>query len=238
MAYATGQCLTRMPDKEGRIPVTKQGFTVWLTGLPSSGKSTIANLLAAEIQGHGLPVVNLDGDEVRLRLSKGLGFSKEDRDENIRRISYVARVASEMGGVAITSAISPYRAIRDEARAEIAQFVEVFVSCPVEVCIERDVKGLYKKALAGEIKGFTGIDDPYEEPLQPELVVHTDLESEQESIDKILDTLHSQGLLSASGDATATNNTGRAPAVGAAHAVSDDAREQALAKLRGLGYLE
>ena len=178
--------------------MTKQGFTVWLTGLPSSGKSTIANLLAAEIQGHGLPVVNLDGDEVRLRLSKGLGFSKEDRDENIRRISYVARVASDMGGVAITSAISPYRAIRDEARAEIAQFVEVFVSCPVEVCIERDVKGLYKKALAGEIKGFTGIDDPYEEPLQPELVVHTDLESEQESIDKILDTLHKQGLLSAS----------------------------------------
>ena len=227
-----------MPDKEGRIPVTKQGFTVWLTGLPSSGKSTIANLLAAEIQGHGLPVVNLDGDEVRLRLSKGLGFSKEDRDENIRRISYVARVASEMGGVAITSAISPYRAIRDEARAEIAQFVEVFVSCPVEVCIERDVKGLYKKALAGEIKGFTGIDDPYEEPLQPELVVHTDLESEQESIDKILDTLHSQGLLSASGDASATNNTGRAPAAGASTAVSDDAREQALAKLRGLGYLE
>ena len=218
--------------------MTKQGFTVWLTGLPSSGKSTIANLLAAEIQGHGLPVVNLDGDEVRLRLSKGLGFSKEDRDENIRRISYVARVASEMGGVAITSAISPYRAIRDEARAEIAQFVEVFVSCPVEVCIQRDVKGLYKKALAGEIKGFTGIDDPYEEPLQPELVVHTDLESEQESIDKILDTLHSQGLLSASGDAFATNNTGRVPAAGAAHAVSDDAREQALAKLRGLGYLE
>ena len=175
-----------------------------------------------------------------MRLSKGLGFSKEDRDENIRRISYVARVASDMGGVAITSAwrISPYREIRDEARAEIAQFVEVFVSCPVEVCIQRDVKGLYKKALAGEIKGFTGIDDPYEEPLQPELVVHTDLESEQESIDRILDTLHSQGLLSASGDASATNNTGRARAAGAAHAVSDDERGQALAKLRGLGYLE
>ena len=137
-------------------------------------KSTLASLLAAELQGRGLPVVNLDGDEVRMRLSKGLGFSKEDRDENIRRISYVARVASDMGGVAITSAISPYREIRDEARAEIAQFVEVFVSCPVEVCIQRDVKGLYKKALAGEIKGFTGIDDPYEEPLNPELVVHTD----------------------------------------------------------------
>ncbi len=227
-----------MPDKEGRIPVTNNGFTVWLTGLPSSGKSTLANLLSAELQGRGLPVVNLDGDEVRMRLSKGLGFSKEDRDENIRRISYVARVASDMGGVAITSAISPYREIRDEARAEIAQFVEVFVSCPVEVCIQRDVKGLYQKALAGEIKGFTGIDDPYEEPLQPELVVHTDLESEQESIDRILDTLHSQGLLSASGDASATNHTGRAPAAGAAPAVTDDERGQALAKLRGLGYLE
>ena len=207
-----------------------KGFTVWMTGLPSSGKSTLAGLLAAELQGRGLPVVNLDGDEVRMRLSKGLGFSKEDRDENIRRISYVARVASDMGGVAITSAISPYREIRDEARAEIANFVEVFVSCPVEVCIQRDVKGLYKKALAGEIKGFTGIDDPYEEPLQPELVVHTDQESEQESIGRILDTLERHGLLQT------TENNGRGAA--AASAVSDDERAQATAKLRGLGYLE
>ncbi len=213
------------------MPVSNRGFTVWMTGLPSSGKSTLAGLLAKEIENRGHPVVNLDGDEVRLRLSKGLGFSKEDRDENIRRISYVARVASDMGGVAITSAISPYREIRDEARAEIANFVEVFVSCPVEVCIQRDVKGLYKKALAGEIKGFTGIDDPYEEPLNPELVVHTDLESEQESIANILATLERHGLLSAS------DNTGRAPAAGAP-AVSDDEREGALAKLRGLGYLE
>ncbi len=211
--------------------MSNKGFTVWLTGLPSSGKSTLAALLATELQGRGHPVVNLDGDEVRMRLSKGLGFSKEDRDENIRRISYVARVASDMGGVAITSAISPYREIRDEARAEIAEFVEVFVSCPVEVCIQRDVKGLYKKALAGEIKGFTGIDDPYEEPLDPELVVHTDLEEEQESIGRILGTLERLGLLSAS------ENNGRAPAAGAA-AVSDDEREHALTKLRGLGYLE
>ena len=207
-----------------------KGFTVWMTGLPSSGKSTLAGLLAKEIEGRGLPVVNLDGDEVRMRLSKGLGFSKEDRDENIRRISYVARVASDMGGVAITSAIAPYREIRDEARAEIANFIEVFVSCPVEVCIQRDVKGLYKKALAGEIKGFTGIDDPYEEPLNPELVVHTDRESEGESIANILDTLDRHGLLPAS------ETDGRAPA--AAPAVSDDDRERALAKLRGLGYLE
>lgn len=204
--------------------MSKKGFTVWMTGLPSSGKSTLAGLLAAKLQGYGLPVVNLDGDEVRLRLSKGLGFSKEDRDENIRRISYVARVASDMGGVAITSAISPYREIRDEARAEIANFVEVFVSCPVEVCIQRDVKGLYKKALAGEIKGFTGIDDPYEEPLNPELVVHTDHESEQESIGRILDTLTHLRLLP--------------DASGGAAAVSDEQREQALTKLRGLGYLE
>ena len=208
--------------------MSNKGFTVWLTGLPSSGKSTLAALLAVELQGRGHPVVNLDGDEVRMRLSKGLGFSKEDRDENIRRISYVARVASDMGGVAITSAISPYREIRAEARAEIAQFVEVFVSCPLEVCIQRDVKGLYKKALAGEIKGFTGIDDPYEEPLDPELVVHTDQESEEESIGYILGTLERLGLLSAS------ENNGRAPAA----AVSDDEREHALTKLRGLGYLE
>ena len=212
--------------------MSNNGFTVWMTGLPSSGKSTLAGLLARELEGYGLPVVNLDGDEVRLRLSKGLGFSKEDRDENIRRISYVARVASDMGGVAITSAISPYREIRDEARAEIANFVEVFVSCPVEVCIQRDVKGLYKKALAGEIKGFTGIDDPYEEPLSPELVVHTDLESEQESIANILATLQRHGLLPAS------EYNGRAPAAVASTAVNDDEREQALAKLRGLGYLE
>lgn len=211
--------------------MSKKGFTVWLTGLPSSGKSTLAGLLAAELQGRGLPVVNLDGDEVRMRLSKGLGFSKEDRDENIRRISYVARVASDMGGVAITSAISPYREIRDEARAEITNFVEVFVSCPVEVCIQRDVKGLYKKALAGEIKGFTGIDDPYEEPLQPELVVHTDQETEQESIGRILDTLERHALL------PATDNNGRGTAA-AASAVSDDERKEALTKLRGLGYLE
>ena len=211
--------------------MSNKGFTVWLTGLPSSGKSTLAALLAVELQGRGHPVVNLDGDEVRMRLSKGLGFSKEDRDENIRRISYVARVASDMGGVAITSAISPYREIRAEARAEIAQFVEVFVSCPLEVCIQRDVKGLYKKALAGEIKGFTGIDDPYEEPLDPELVVHTDQESEEESIGYILGTLERLGLLSAS------ENNGRAPASGAP-AVSDDEREHALTKLRGLGYLE
>ena len=203
-----------------------------MTGLPSSGKSTLAGLLAKELQGYGLPVVNLDGDEVRLRLSKGLGFSKEDRDENIRRISYVARVASDMGGVAITSAISPYREIRDEARAEIANFVEVFVSCPVEVCIQRDVKGLYKKALAGEIKGFTGIDDPYEEPLHPELVVHTDREEEAESIGRILETLERHGFLPAS------ETDGRAPVAVASTAVNDDEREQALAKLRGLGYLE
>lgn len=209
-----------------------KGFTVWMTGLPSSGKSTLAGLLAKELQGYGLPVVNLDGDEVRMRLSRGLGFSKEDRDENIRRISYVARVASDMGGVAITSAISPYREIRDEARAEIANFVEVFVSCPVEVCIQRDVKGLYKKALAGEIKGFTGIDDPYEEPLHPELVVHTDREEEAESVGRILDTLERHGFLPAS------ETDGRAPAAVASTAVNDDEREQALAKLRGLGYLE
>lgn len=168
-----------------------KGFTVWFTGLPSSGKSTLARLLEKVLNDMDFHVEVLDGDEVRLRLSKGLGFSKEDRDENIRRISYVARIVTKCGGVALTCAISPYREIRDEARKEIGRFVEVYVKCSLEECIKRDVKGLYKKALGGEIKNFTGISDPYEEPLNPEIIVETDKESHEESVNKIMKCLNS-----------------------------------------------
>ncbi len=173
-----------------------KGFTVWFTGLPSSGKSTLARMLEKELNELDLHVEVLDGDEVRLRLSKGLGFSKEDRDENIRRISYVANIITRCGGIAITCAISPYRDIRNEARNEIGNFVEVYVKCPVEECMKRDVKGLYKKALSGEIKNFTGISDPYEEPHDPEVVVETNIETREESVEKIIDGLISLGYIS------------------------------------------
>lgn len=137
----------------------------------------------------------LDGDEVRQRLNRGLGFSKEDRNENIRRIAFVAKLLARNGVVAIIAAISPYRAIRDEARAEIERFVEVYVKCPLEVCIARDVKGLYRKALAGEIQNFTGISDPYEAPLHPELVVETAQEPPEASLKRLLSRLEELGYL-------------------------------------------
>lgn len=171
------------------------GFTVWFTGLPCSGKSTLARMLEKKLKEMGKKVEVLDGDEVRQRLSKGLGFSKEDRDENIRRISYVCKLLSRNGVVAISAAISPYREIREEARKENERFVEVYVKCPVDVCIKRDVKGMYKKALNGEIKNFTGISDPYEEPLNPEVIVETDKESPEESLNKILNKLRSLGYI-------------------------------------------
>jgi adenylyl-sulfate kinase len=167
----------------------RRGFTLWLTGLPSAGKSTLAELLAKVLRAEDYPVEILDGDEVRLRLSKGLGFSREDRDENIRRIAYVAKLLSRVGAVAITAAISPYRALRQEAREEIRDFVEVYVACALEECVRRDVKGLYQKALRGEIKAFTGISDPYEPPESPEVTVHTHLESPEQSVARILEAL-------------------------------------------------
>jgi adenylyl-sulfate kinase len=173
------------------------GFTVWFTGLPSSGKSTLARLLEEVLVQRGHHVEVLDGDEVRLRLSRGLGFSKEDRDENIRRITYVAKLITHCGGVAVTCAISPYRALRAEARQEIGRFVEVHVKCALDVCIDRDVKGLYAKALRGEIAAFTGVSDPYEAPLAPEVVVETDRESPEESLTKILQRLEALGYLAA-----------------------------------------
>jgi ATP sulfurylase/adenylyl-sulfate kinase len=171
------------------------GFAVWFTGLSGSGKSTIAYALAPRLERLGLPVEILDGDEVRKRLTKGLGFSKEDRDENISRIAFVARSVVRAGGVAIACAISPYREARDRARAEIGRFVEVHVAPPLEECIRRDVKGLYKKALAGEIPSFTGVSDPYEPPLTPELSIPTERLTVDQSVELVLGKLRELGYI-------------------------------------------
>jgi len=166
--------------------MTTTGFTIWFTGLSGAGKSTISEILERELRALGRKVEVLDGDVVRTHLSKGLGFSKEDRDTNIRRIGWVCEVLSRNDVIAIGAAISPYRSVRDEIRERIPNFFEVYVEVPLDVLIERDTKGLYKKALAGEIKGFTGIDDPYEPPLDPELVINTDKETPQERAGRIL----------------------------------------------------
>jgi 3'-phosphoadenosine 5'-phosphosulfate synthase len=167
--------------------MSQRGFVVWFTGLSGAGKSTLAAMLAGEISRRGVHVETLDGDEVRTHLSKGLGFSKEDRDTNIRRIGYVAKLIARSGSCAITAAISPYREIRDEQRrAAQGRFCEVYCSCPIDALSARDAKGLYKKALAGEIKNFTGVDDPYEAPLNADVVVETDKETKEQSLAKIL----------------------------------------------------
>src|SRR5438105_4526150 len=169
------------------------GATLWFTGLSGAGKSTIARLVEAELRERDVRVEVLDGDVVRTNLSKGLGFSKEDRDTNIRRIAFVADLLSRNGVVAITAAISPYREIRDEARGLMnGRFIEIFVKASVEECTRRDPKGLYEKAIRGEIKEFTGVSDPYEEPLDAEVVVDTELESPEESAAKVLAFLESR----------------------------------------------
>jgi adenylylsulfate kinase len=167
----------------------ERGAVIWFTGLSGSGKTTIAHLLEEKLLTAGVPVELLDGDVVRENLSKGLGFSKEDRDTNIRRIAFVAHLLQRNGVFVITAAISPYRAVREEARSMIKDFVEVYANAPLEVCEERDVKGLYAKARAGEIKGFTGIDDPYEPPSGPEVECRTDQQSVEESVQQVLDKL-------------------------------------------------
>ncbi len=173
-----------------------KGATVWFTGLPSSGKSTIAHNVEKRLREKGCKVEVFDGDVIRKNLCSDLGFSKEDRDTNIKRIAFVCKLMTRNDVVAIAAAISPYRETRDYARAEVGKdFLEVYVRAPLSVCKERDVKGLYKKALAGEIKGFTGIDDPYEEPLNPELTLHTDKESEEESIQRVMSELEKRGYL-------------------------------------------
>jgi len=164
-----------------------KGFTIWFTGLSGAGKTTISKIVERELRDRGSRIEILDGDIVRENLSKGLGFSKEDRDTNIRRIAFVADLLSRNGVPVITAAISPYREIRDEARELMGdRFIEVFVKASVEVCAERDVKGLYEKAFKGEIKEFTGVSDPYEEPEHAELVVHTENESPEESAQKVI----------------------------------------------------
>ena len=199
-----------------------KGFTLWFTGLPCSGKSTLAEIIAPELARRGRTVDILDGDIVRTNLTKGLGFSKEDRDENIRRIGFVCGLITRHGGIAISAAISPYRSVRDEVRSKIENFVEVFVDTPLELCIQRDVKGMYKKAIAGEMKNFTGISDPYEPPLHPEIVIQTQKESEQESAARILGSLERMGLIEPAHEPAYT---------------SDEA-EKIRERLEKLGYIE
>jgi adenylyl-sulfate kinase len=176
-----------------------EGFTLWFTGLSGSGKSTLANLVADDLRNRGRRVEILDGDEVRTNLSKGLGFSKEDRDTNIRRIGYVCKLLARNGVIAISAAISPYRAVRDEVRQMHDLFFEVFVECSLEKLVERDVKGLYKKAIAGEIKNFTGVSDPYEAPLNAELVVNSGTETREQSLERLLATLEAKNYISRGG---------------------------------------
>ncbi len=198
------------------------GLAIWFTGLPCSGKSTLARLVAQELERRGRAVEVLDGDVVRTHLSKGLGFSKEDRDENIRRIGFVCKLLSEHGVVSIAAAVSPYRATRDEVRAAIEHFVEVYVNASLETCIQRDVKGLYQQAQAGKISNFTGIGDPYEPPLRPELIVETDKESPNASAVRVLAKLEELGLVE--------------PAETSAYTAEE--AEKIRARLVKLGYIE
>jgi adenylyl-sulfate kinase len=200
------------------------GFTMWFTGLSGAGKTTVAHIVERALRERDLRVEVLDGDVVRTHLSKGLGFSREDRDTNIRRIAFVANLLTRNDVAVIVAAISPYRSVRDEAREMIGRFVEVFVAAPIEECIRRDVKGLYKKAIAGEIPVFTGVSDPYEEPLDPELVLDTTKESPEDSARRVIATLERLGYLPA-------------PEVG--EGVYGDGDEVVVKKrLDRLGYLE
>jgi len=176
------------------------GFTIWFTGLSGSGKSTLSEVIEQRMKALGRNVEVLDGDIVRTHLSKGLGFSREDRDTNIKRIGFVCNLLTRNGVICISAAIAPYRDARDWARKEIGNFIEVYVRCPIDVCRQRDVKGLYKLVDEGKIKNFTGVDDPYEEPLHPELIVETDKETVDESVARIFAKLTQLGYLEAEDD--------------------------------------
>jgi adenylylsulfate kinase len=199
-----------------------KGFTLWLTGLPCSGKTTLAKGVEETLLERGVPVEVFDGDEIRTNLTKGLGFSKEDRDTNIRRVGYVCNLLTRNGVVAIAAVISPYQSIRDEVRNTIGRFAEVFVDAPLEELIKRDVKGMYKKALAGEIKNFTGIDDPYEPPEKPEIHVRTDQEDPEQSTAKIIKTLEILGFI---------------PAIEGESNYTEEEEEVIKSRLRDLGYI-
>jgi adenylylsulfate kinase len=173
----------------------RQGFVVWLTGLPASGKTTIARQLEPELRRRGWPVEVLDGDEIRQTLSKGLGFSREDRETHLKRVTYVAKLLSRNGVAVIAAFISPYRNIREYARKETTNFVEVYVKCSVEACAQRDPKGLYKRASAGQIKDLTGPQDPYEEPLNPDFTVDTEELTVAQSVDAIKSKLQELNLV-------------------------------------------
>jgi adenylyl-sulfate kinase len=188
------------------------GFVLWLTGLSGAGKSTLARTVAADLAARGHRVELLDGDEVRANLTQDLGFSRADRDSNIARIGYVAGKLAKHDVAVVVAAISPYRQARDKVRASVPSFVEVFVDAPLETCVQRDPKGLYAKAIAGEIANFTGVSDPYEAPLDPELVVHTDAEPVGGSAGRILDCLESRGLTKPRDDAQRSNEVAHRPA--------------------------
>ena len=173
-----------------------KGFTLWFTGLSGAGKTTIGNMIMERLSASGAKVEILDGDVVRTNLSVGLGFSKEDRDTNVRRIGFVSELLARNGVICIVAAISPYKAIRDEIREKHENFVEVFASCELDALIERDVKGLYKMALAGRIENFTGVSDPYEPPIDPEIVFRSDFETPESSADKVWDRLVEMNLIS------------------------------------------
>ena len=175
--------------------MNQRGVTVWFTGLSGAGKTTISKAVAEKLRSQGNTLEILDGDVVRENLTKGLGFSKADRDENVRRIGFVSHLLTRNGAIVLVSAISPYREIREEVKQKIGDFVEVYVNAPLAVCEDRDVKGLYKRARAGEIKNFTGISDPYEAPVNPTIECRTDLEELEESVAKIFNKLEELGYL-------------------------------------------
>jgi adenylyl-sulfate kinase len=206
------------------------GFTVWFTGLSGAGKSTISALVEQALRERGHKVELLDGDVVRTHLSKGLGFSKEDRDTNIRRIGWVCEVLTRNDVVAVAAAISPYREIRDKVRANVGRFVEVYVECSIEKLAERDVKGLYQKALAGEITNFTGVSDPYEPPLYPEVVCYSDgRETPEQSAAKVIAKLETLGYIERRAPVAVANS--------ADSAYTDEEEGEVTERLRDLGYL-
>ena len=173
----------------------QKGFTLWMTGLSGAGKTTIAKIVEKELQGRNLKIERLDGDVVRQSLTRDLGFSKEDRDKNIERVTFVAKLLSRNGVGVIASFISPYQAVRDMVREETTNFIEVFIHAPLEVCAERDVKGMYKKAFAGEIANFTGVSDPYEEPANPDLLINTHEETPEESAQRVIEYLETHEFI-------------------------------------------
>ena len=173
----------------------QKGFTLWFTGLPCSGKSAVADKVAEILKARGMRAERLDGDIVRQDLTRDLGFSRKDRDENIRRVTFVARLLTRNGVAVLTSFISPYREVRARSRQEIGNFIEVYAKCSLEECMRRDVKGMYKKAIRGEIKEFTGISDPYEEPENPEILLQTDQETLEESVGIVMKKLEELGYL-------------------------------------------